>query len=1242
MPTVGIDIKHKCQPKNRKVKKRNEPKTCAKHGFEASLRNVSDGPKVTDYRVCTHKGGKFNISPLKYDEQELTIVGGSDFAKRHKTITEICTYYSDKHNGGEEIEKPLALRLEDEHGKHHWYENSGSNGNNLTWKTIKDSTGFPKFSNESNPKFERELNRLTCRLHDLHFVDIYKTDNYNCACGEANVTVSENDYGSVYGYTKYEHKYTVKPNSVRYNSTFLKLKDNEGDEEMTLKSEDFSGVSVYYWNADKDRRKIPLLIEVTVLGVKAFLGNDGTVNNNDNTKWKMIRSEDIYDNFPTVSQDKLEEKLKELTCRFFGPEDTNGYCKKEWCNKEESLQCPEDIKRKLEEQAEEQPLPPPPPASVPVAAPVQELSLTDNRCSEVEAIVDLGGELLQTASPLIEFGSLVAGFTAKDLADNLYEKLKLALKLADKIICPGDSDRGEDAESGTPVVQAQTDQRITPTITDEESKTAAYNGGLPNPKADHEGANTDLAALSKLGDSRPNTPHPVLIGFRPTLDGLDVATSFPPVLIRGYSPGPFGDSRGTALSELEGGFAPQSLPEEQVARSSAPFGFIGGSNDLLSTKKENDQYTYSDGTPKVYTTEVQVPHQPDVSTVQGTTSESTYNCRSLPYTVPSNALFYCDPKTGGVAASLSLPAGPGEPGHAVTDNGKGPQEEAVEGTPGGDNDPASSEAEEKRLAPEDPRESGELELEDEDDEAEDEEEEDVEETEESVPTVPDGEAASSSAPETPSAARKEASSDDSGSYSGSGSSSSSGGSESSGSGSIPSSSQSNQPVADKKLWEAVSGAVATAISHGIAGSTLAGVTGVYAANEILKNAVPVALELVEGIKSKVSGLDSSRKTDEREPEGAPKGGGPTATYPYIPPGGSATNSQQSGTALQSPAVVDKGREAGGVTIQLDSRISYPINHSGRKMIDVTSYHNPPMKGYSAYEHMIGKDLKINKFTVKSKEQTFIPEAAPVEGVKSVIVYVLTCGGSSTPLLLYFKDKGGRKWYENTKNDEWKSVSGKLTTRSPEQAYLDNTLRTALKTIKNSLDVKCKGKKKWMSVPQNDGSNDIQDLVESRQHNNLGRSDVDNVISQIIPLAKPPKLKLDVQQGGDNNFDLYGNQEPQNNIAQPPKALQQQRTADSSDNQGNTLQGGADPGTTVSPGAPGGGTSVAQGETTTPKAAPPKKPEPASESATAAVTGVGEAGIIGLSSWAIFGASSGTLTGAGGLTGLGWWMFKRSK
>ncbi|AFZ79798.1 hypothetical protein BEWA_026470 [Theileria equi strain WA] len=364
-----MNIKYKC-PEGEKGFART--KKCKKHhNFYASLTDVYDN-KDPHYRVCRHYSGTFVIQNLHYDGQVLTISYGGSSLTKERRINDISVYYSETYEDSKKdyIEKPLLLRIKSR-TEEHWYFNADVKDKdtdeqyedegiiwkpNTKWKEIKDGSKF--YDGRGNPKSEelkKELNRLTCKLHNLHAVDIFKSDadtSYRCpVCRKENATVSSETIADFSGYKKYRHTYGSDINFVRYDKTLLKLGgENEGDdgEPIPLDASLTPHLTVYYWNMDPQRTK-PLLMEVVVGGVgyrgtQVSLGNDGTP---DNSEWSMI----LDNGEPKVlSGKKLEEQLHKQKCKFFRPvvidvseekSYPNPYCIKEGCKKGK---CPDKVK----------------------------------------------------------------------------------------------------------------------------------------------------------------------------------------------------------------------------------------------------------------------------------------------------------------------------------------------------------------------------------------------------------------------------------------------------------------------------------------------------------------------------------------------------------------------------------------------------------------------------------------------------------------------------------------------------------------------------------------------------------------------------------------------------------------------------------------------------------------------------------------------------------------------------------
>ncbi|AFZ79986.1 hypothetical protein BEWA_028350 [Theileria equi strain WA] len=335
---LTINIKKKCP----KGDLRSSQRECGCSGdVTAYLRTISD--KYREYKECKHHSKTFTIWNLNYDGYPLTYEDeGSSKLTKHR-INELSTYYNRTYDSKKDhIEKPLLIRVKGNDGNYNWYENTGETSN-TRWRKIVDD-GFYEHENPTE-KLREKLNKLTCDLHKLHIVDISATQGYNCACGEINVTVSEENNSDVEGYTKYNYKYNGDKNFVRYRH--VSLEDNDEDGKL-LDLNDITGdLSVYYWNEDEGRKR-PLLIEVDVGGMKAYYENKGEQNNR---KWTSIGPENAdVGNGLRFPPNELKDKLKELTCRLFGPVIIdvskkgpyhNPYCKNEECKNGE---CPDKVK----------------------------------------------------------------------------------------------------------------------------------------------------------------------------------------------------------------------------------------------------------------------------------------------------------------------------------------------------------------------------------------------------------------------------------------------------------------------------------------------------------------------------------------------------------------------------------------------------------------------------------------------------------------------------------------------------------------------------------------------------------------------------------------------------------------------------------------------------------------------------------------------------------------------------------
>ncbi|EKX72721.1 hypothetical protein BEWA_012800 [Theileria equi strain WA] len=365
-----INIKHKCPDGEKSQATTIE---CSKHKhFKAFLSNVYDDPEDPKYRVCKHTRNGVRILRLTYDREDLKNAdGGSLLTSIHTGIEEVSVYYSaeyDKKNN--DIDKPLLLKIKDDKKGIHWYSNADANKKeheqyeegeeekkppaNTRWKLIPSEESASYGENDPTGNLKGKLNGLTCKLHRLHYVDISRKEKsgtyYRCpVCKKYNVkvTVTTNGIGGgVSGYTKYKHEYGAGLDSVRYGTTVLEWKDEEeGDEYNDTFPLDgvTRNISVYYWNADVDRKK-PLLMEVYIGETPE--GHENTpvplinIGEQNNKRWTMIFDNGVP---KTLSSDELLPKLQELKCQLFKPviidvsvcearEYDNLECKKEECH----------------------------------------------------------------------------------------------------------------------------------------------------------------------------------------------------------------------------------------------------------------------------------------------------------------------------------------------------------------------------------------------------------------------------------------------------------------------------------------------------------------------------------------------------------------------------------------------------------------------------------------------------------------------------------------------------------------------------------------------------------------------------------------------------------------------------------------------------------------------------------------------------------------------------------------------
>ncbi|AFZ81036.1 hypothetical protein BEWA_004440 [Theileria equi strain WA] len=357
-----IDIRNKC-PKGEKSSHIAKRHRCS-NDVIAYLRELYIHGNKTDYKESHHKRDKFTIHHLTYDGKDLTIAGdGSNtLISQHPDLKEISTYYhKDYDDKNDYIEKPLLLRLKNDKGGTDWYYNADTKDEkgeqdrgttwepNTKWNAI-DGNEFFKYGKPTD-KLREKLDYLTCRLHKLHYINIFKSDAkddpyYSCpVCKNYNVTVSK--YGTIGEYTKYKHTYDTYANSVRYESANLSYRDDETDpngyKPIPLDNRHDSSLGVYYWDKD-DRHTKPLVMEVGVLiGGLVPLGNDGEPNNKE---WTMI---------PDAIGPVSEEMLHKQKCKLFSPviidvtrttgENENSYPNPYYSGRNcENRDCPQNVK----------------------------------------------------------------------------------------------------------------------------------------------------------------------------------------------------------------------------------------------------------------------------------------------------------------------------------------------------------------------------------------------------------------------------------------------------------------------------------------------------------------------------------------------------------------------------------------------------------------------------------------------------------------------------------------------------------------------------------------------------------------------------------------------------------------------------------------------------------------------------------------------------------------------------------
>ncbi|AFZ80284.1 hypothetical protein BEWA_031370 [Theileria equi strain WA] len=352
-----IDIKHKCH----NGKSGKNKCICQSDGrieVKGGTLKYTYG-KETDYKYCTHSFLTTWIANLNYGGSPLQIYNGGgqsrQFSDAHQVILEVTTYYSATYdNDDEETKKPLLLRINDKNG-YSWYSNADADYKkeyegepkgkpNTRWKFIPDvESQFYQEHITPTPELETQLNSLTCKLHDLHSVNIYQNGDfkrtYYCPCGQANVTIEPtSNYTPTGGYICYLHTYDPNVTRARYRSTLLEWRMSKNDDKYGPFSlnQQTPTLYVFYWDKDTERTK-PLIIGVYVGkdsgGIPVPVCNDGY---SDNSKWTMIPDR--------LGEHVFSGTLHEQKCRLFHPVEIditskghykNPHSEKEGCKMEE-------------------------------------------------------------------------------------------------------------------------------------------------------------------------------------------------------------------------------------------------------------------------------------------------------------------------------------------------------------------------------------------------------------------------------------------------------------------------------------------------------------------------------------------------------------------------------------------------------------------------------------------------------------------------------------------------------------------------------------------------------------------------------------------------------------------------------------------------------------------------------------------------------------------------------------------
>ncbi|AFZ79886.1 hypothetical protein BEWA_027350 [Theileria equi strain WA] len=343
--TILVDISRKCGPYCSCI---------VSYGTDLTAKHEESITGIEDYGSCTHIVGRENITKVAWKGTQLIVNwpnGDYDFHDRYPDGVKFVTvyYYTAYDNGESKIENPIFLVFRDINGDGFVYEKNdevNSEEINTRWNEIDD--GYEKFFNgdKSTGELKNELNALTCKAYTLHDLDIHRSserDTYGCVCGSSDLlfTVKDvTDDTSLSGYKKYQHTYQheclledeygfiddQEGLPLYYKRYTLEYKESSFEEKyksLRLNGDDDQGVTVYYWDQDKERAK-PLAMELSVRDfgmMRLNLGNDGNTNKNDNSKWTMMMRNNISTDWGSfkLPQNELKEKLQIIKCELFRP-----------------------------------------------------------------------------------------------------------------------------------------------------------------------------------------------------------------------------------------------------------------------------------------------------------------------------------------------------------------------------------------------------------------------------------------------------------------------------------------------------------------------------------------------------------------------------------------------------------------------------------------------------------------------------------------------------------------------------------------------------------------------------------------------------------------------------------------------------------------------------------------------------------------------------------------------------------